>query len=97
MFVRCLGNPGQFNSQLVAFRARILIAFEDFEVYIPDCAQKSIDAIWLEYGRGPKNQPTIWCCGDLRSKDQLRVKMNRDFASFDHHLKARKHDQRSIQ
>jgi hypothetical protein len=45
--------------------------------------------IWLEYGRGPKRQPTIWCCGDLASRDPIAVVQDASFKKFDRYLTAK--------
>jgi hypothetical protein len=66
-----LQHPQTFNGKMISIRTRIRIEFEDFEIDTPSCANKVIDGIWLEYGKGPKKQPTIWCCGDLTPADQL--------------------------
>src|SRR5579871_53380 len=63
--------PERFNGQIVSLNSRILIAFEDFELSARSCQGKKIDSVWLEYGRGPKRQPTTWCCGDIVPRDPL--------------------------
>ena len=57
-------HPEQFNTTMTV-AAPIKIAFEDFELSLAACDSRKIDAIWLEYGKGPKRQPTTWCCGDM--------------------------------
>jgi hypothetical protein len=58
------------------------------EADIPSCPQKVADGIWLEYGKGPKTQPTTWCCGDLRPGDQLGPIQDFAFRKFDSYLRA---------
>jgi hypothetical protein len=83
-----LQHPQSFNGKMVSIRARIRIAFEDFEVDIPSCPQKVADGIWLEYGKGPKTQPTTWCCGDLTPRDQLGLIQDSSFRKFDSYVRA---------
>jgi hypothetical protein len=54
-------DPDRFNGKIVTIRGRVKIAFEDFELSTTECKGREIDSIWLEYGKGPKKQPTIWC------------------------------------
>lgn len=53
-----LSSPALFNGKVITVRAPVQIAFEDFRLSAPDCTDKKIDYLWLEYGRGPKRQPT---------------------------------------
>src|SRR5437763_4462 len=59
----------RFNGKIVAVRGPVQIAFEDFSFSVAECGSRKVDGIWLEYGRGPKHQPTTWCCGDLTPSD----------------------------
>lgn len=81
-------RPSDFNGELVRVRARIWIAFEEFKISADDCDGRKIDYVWLEYGSGPKYQPTIWCCGDLTPRDPLRLKQNEEFKRFHRFLTA---------
>lgn len=81
--------PAEFSGKIVQVRGRVLIAFESFEISALECADKTIDAVWLEYGRGPKRQPTIWCCGDLTPRDSLALNQNAEFRKFDRYLTER--------
>jgi hypothetical protein len=83
-----LQHPQSFNGKIISIRTRIRIEFEDFEVDIPSCPQKVADGIWLEYGKGPKTQPTTWCCGDLTPRDQLGLIQDSAFRKFDSYLRA---------
>jgi hypothetical protein len=83
-----LKRPERFDGSIVTLRSRVFIAFEDFEVSDKDCAAPKIDSIWLEYGRGPKRQPTTWCCGDMVPRDRLALVENADFRSFHRFLTA---------
>lgn len=83
-----LQNPQSFNGKMISIRTRIQVAFEDFEVDIPSCPKKVADAICLEYGKGPKTQPTTWCCGDLTPGDQLGLLQDAAFRKFDSYLRA---------
>jgi hypothetical protein len=62
-------DPQQFQAKLVTVRDRVRIAFEDFELSTTGCSGPVIDGVWLEYGKGPRRQPAIWCCGDLTPRD----------------------------
>lgn len=81
-------NPEQFNDKLVSLRDRVRIAFEDFELSAAGCNGRRIDAVWLEYGKGPQRQPTTWCCGDMVPRDPLAVVQNSEFRKFHRYLTA---------
>jgi hypothetical protein len=84
-------DPDRFNGKIVTIRGRVKIAFEDFELSTTECKGREIDSIWLEYGKGPKKQPTIWCCGDLTPKDaQIVLIQNKEFRSFHRYLTAQR-------
>jgi len=83
-----LQHPQNFNGKMISIRTRIRIAFEDFKVDVPSCPKKVIDEIWLEYGKGPKTQPTTWCCGDLTPRDPLVLIQDSAFRKFDSYLRA---------
>jgi hypothetical protein len=80
--------PELFAGKMVSIRARVLISFEDFEVSAAACHPKKIDSVWLEYGSGPKHQPTIWCCGDLTPRDPMRLVQSSEFRKFHRYLTA---------
>jgi hypothetical protein len=82
-------HPLDYAGKLVRVRGRILIAFEQFELSSSECKPSIPDRIWLEYGRGPKRQPTIWCCGDLASRDPIAVVQDTNFKKFDQYLTAK--------
>ena len=81
-------HPEQFNGRMVTVRSPVRIAFEDFELSAAKCEGAKIQGIWLQYGSGPKRQPTTWCCGDLTPRDPLAVTRNDDFNLFDRLLTA---------
>jgi hypothetical protein len=83
-------EPERFNGRMITVRGRVSIAFENFELSAAQCAPKGLDGIWLEYGRGPKMQPTTWCCGDLTPDDRLALVQNQDFRSFHRLLTAQR-------
>jgi hypothetical protein len=83
-------SPQTFSGKLVKLNARVIIAFEDFELSASACEGKRINGVWLEYGRGPKKQPTTWCCGDLTPRDPLTLLENDAFRRFDHYLTAQR-------
>jgi hypothetical protein len=83
-------NPEQFSGTMVSLRHKIGISFEDFELSASDCIGRKIDAVWLEYGRGPHRQPTTWCCGDMVPRDPLILVENADFRRFNHYLTAQR-------
>jgi len=83
-------DPQRFQGKLVSVRNRVQIAFEDFELSAVPCVDRQIDGIWLEYGKGPKRQPTIWCCGDMVPRDPMALVQNSDFRRFHHFLTANK-------
>ena len=76
-------RPAEFNGTIIRMRASIDIGFEDFKLSAGDCSGRVIDAIWLQYARGPKKQPTIWCCGDLTPRDSINVVPDAEFRKFD--------------
>jgi len=81
-----LKTPEAFNGRIVSVHGRVGIAFEYFGLQAGDCLDKKIDLVWLEYGRGPKRQPTTWCCGDLTPRDSLRLMEDRSFREFHRYL-----------
>jgi hypothetical protein len=82
-------HPLDYAGKLVRVRGRILIAFEQLELSTTECRPAIPDMIWLEYGRGPKRQPTIWCCGDLASHDLIAAVQDASFKKFDRYLTAK--------
>lgn len=85
-----LQHPEIFAGKMIAVQANVAYDFEDFEITIPSCNNWIIDGIWLEYGRGPRKQPTTWCCGDLASRDELELVLNSAFRNFDRRVRARR-------
>jgi len=83
-------TPERFNSQLVTLHGPIQIAFEDFSLSASECIERKIDSIWLEYGRGPKRQPTIWCCGDMVPRDPLALVQDNEFRRFHRYITTEK-------
>ncbi len=84
-------EPELFNGKMITVRGRISIAFEDFELSAAHCAPpQGSDGIWLEYGKGPKRQPTTWCCGDMTPRDRMALVQNQDFRSFHRFLTAQR-------
>jgi hypothetical protein len=81
-------RPDQFKGKLISVRGPIQISFEDFELSVAECANRSLEGVWLEYGRGPKRQPTTWCCGDMIPVDPLGVVENDAFRAFQGYLTA---------
>src|ERR1700687_1437377 len=81
-------NPEKFSGRIVKLNGNVLIAFENFELSVSACDGKKIDRVWLEYGRGPKRQPTPWCCGDIVPRDPLALVGNNDFRRFHRYLTA---------
>jgi len=83
-------SPTTFNGRLVSIRAHVQIAFENFGLSVAECADKNIDYVWLEYGNGPKKQPTTWCCGDMVPRDALTLTQDAEFRRFHRFLTAEK-------
>ena len=83
-------SPTTFNGKLISVRAPVQIAFEKFGLAVADCAERKLDYIWLEYGSGPKRQPTTWCCGDMVPRDALKLVQDKEFRRFHHFLTAEK-------
>jgi hypothetical protein len=81
-------TPETLNGKIVSVRGRVLIGFEEFMFSTADCASRKVNGIWLEYGRGPKRQPTIWCCGDMVPRDALAIVQNQEFQRFHRQLTA---------
>ena len=84
-------DPERFNGAMITVRQRIEMAFEHFGLSVDGCTDHRIGGIWLEYGRGPKKQPTIWCCGDTTPSDR-QIVLNQDdhFRRFHRYLTARR-------
>jgi hypothetical protein len=85
-------SPETFNGKIVAVRGPIQIAFEHFAFSVSECAARKVDDVWLEYGKGPKRQPTIWCCGDMVPRDPLVLLQNREFRRFHRYLTTEKRE-----
>lgn len=83
-----LTRPEVFNGMIVSVRAVVDIGFEEFAIVDAKCSSELIDTIWLEYAKGPKSQPTVWCCGDLTPHDSLGVVQDEEFRKFDRYLRA---------
>jgi len=81
-------DPEQFQGKMVAVRGPVQIGFEVFDLPAEHCDGRKIDDVWLEYGKGPKRQPTIWCCGDLVPRDSPALLENADFRKFHRYLTA---------
>ena len=79
--------PAQLNGKIVTLRGRVQLGFEDFELSAADCDPKKT-GVWLEYGSGPKRQPTTWCCGDMVPRDPLAMVENDNFRRFHRYLTA---------
>lgn len=80
--------PASFHGKMITLRGPIQISFENFAIPASDCAEKKIDHLWLEYGRGPKKQPTTWCCGDMVPRDSLVLVQNAEFRRFHDYITA---------
>lgn len=83
-------NPFFYSGKMISLRGPIRIGFEDFELSTMDCPDRKVDAIWLEYGRGPKRQPTTWCCGDMVPRDLPSLIQDKEFQVFHRYLTAQK-------
>ena len=83
-------NPQIYNGKMISIRARVQAELEDFEAVVPSCPKKQVENIWLEYAKGPKSQPTTWCCGDLTPSDPLGLIQDAAFRMFDRSLRARR-------
>jgi len=82
-------NPDHFNGKMVTVvRALVEIDFEQFELSAKGCNERMADGIWLQYGRGPKSQPTTWCCGDLTPADSLILVQDSAFKLFHRYITA---------
>jgi hypothetical protein len=83
-----MANPDAFDGKMITVRVAIAIGFEDFEMVASQCRRRAANGIWLEYARGPKHQPTTWCCGEIRSHDPIALKMDHNFHELDRYLRA---------
>jgi|SRR5579862_610596 len=81
-------DAARFGGKMVEIRGRVLIAFEEFTLDTTKCDVNTIGDVWLEYGRGPKRQPTTWCCGDMIPQDRLVVVQNPECRRFHNYLTA---------
>lgn len=84
-----VGAPETFAGKIASIRGRVLIGSENFRLDSGHCAGNESGDVWLEYGRGPKRQPTTWCCGDMVPRDPLPVVQDQDFKTFHERLTAR--------
>ncbi len=85
-------EPSSYKGKIVTVRGRVLIDFEDFELSTDSCDGRNIGRLWLEYGNGPKRQPTTWCCGNMTPRDPLRLIQNSDFRKFHRLLTAERRE-----
>jgi hypothetical protein len=85
-------NATKHDGKMIRVRSRVSIAFEDFKLSTDQCDEPKIRGIWLEYGRGPKKQPTTWCCGDITPQDRLVLVQDADFLRFDRYLTEQRRD-----
>ncbi len=83
-------DPEHLNGNMVTVHDRVSIAFENFELPASKCSEHKIDGIWLEYGRGPRRQPTTCCCGNMIPRDRLRLVENSAFREFHRALTAQR-------
>jgi hypothetical protein len=83
-------QPERFDGKIVGVRGLVKFGFEVFALSADDCDGRKLDGVWLEYGKGPKKQPTIWCCGDLTPRDEPALWKNADFRAFHRYLVAQK-------
>lgn len=83
-------SPASFNGKLLTVRAPVQIGFESFGLSVSGCGDSRINYVWLEYGRGPAKQPTIWCCGDMVPRDVLPLEQTAEFRRFHRLLTAQK-------
>src|SRR5690242_322960 len=72
----------EYNGKTVTLRGLVSIGFENFRLSASGCDPAGIYGIWLEYGKGPKRQPTTWCCGDMTLRDRLQLVENAEFRRF---------------
>jgi hypothetical protein len=79
-------RPLDYSGKLVQTSGNVSIGFEYFILCVETCETGST---WLEYGRGPKKQPAIWCCGDLVPRDPLKLIQDSQFKLFDRYLRAK--------
>lgn len=85
-----LKHPQEFNGRIVTLRGVVSIGFENFRLSASGCEPAGMDGIWLEYGKGPKRQPTTWCCDAITRRDPLQLVENADFRRFHHYLTAQR-------
>jgi len=85
-----LSRPQEYNGKTVTLRAVVSIGFENFRLSASGCKPVGMDGIWLEYGSGPKRQPTTWCCGDMTPRDPLQLVEDADFRRFHQYLTAQR-------
>ncbi len=81
-----LSDPMAYNGKMVRVRGRVQLAYQDFELSAKECDPEKA-GVWLEYGKGPRHQPTIWCCG-TPPRDKLAVVRDKNFNLFDRYLTA---------
>jgi hypothetical protein len=84
-----LGHPIAYNGKIVRVRATVDIEFEHSAFSAKECKRaEGYEWIWLEYGSGPKWQPTTWCCGDLTPRDKLNLFQDKTFRLFHRYITA---------
>jgi hypothetical protein len=82
-------RPLAFAGSVLSVRGTVQVGFEWFVLDTSPCTDRKLDYVWLEYGRGPKRQPTTWCCGDIHPQQGPGVVQNREFRKFDRYLRVR--------
>jgi hypothetical protein len=81
-------RPELFSGEMITVRSRVSIDFEAVQLPALNCDAGKAEGIWLQYAQGPKEQPTVWCCGETRNNEPLVVQENSDFAIFHQRLTA---------
>jgi hypothetical protein len=83
-------TPEGYSQKIIEVRGHIEIGFENFMLPASECAGRKVDAVWLEYGKRPKRQPTTWCCGDMVPRDPLVLVQDDEFRRLHQYLTAKK-------
>jgi hypothetical protein len=60
-------EPARYHHKLVEVTGTVSQGFEDFTLAAPECRQKDLSEVWLEYG-GQTTSGVIYCCGNHNSR-----------------------------
>lgn len=60
-------DPARYHHRLVEVAGTVSQGFEDFTFAVPECRQKDLFQVWLEYG-GRATSKVVYCCGNHNTR-----------------------------